>query len=174
MNQSLAILPENHAKPGARETILLVDDEPEIVRLAAMALKVLRYQVLAAGSPAEALALARRNPGCIQVLLTDVNMPEMDGGELAAQVRLIEPDVKCVFMSGYANGTELQDRWPDAKIHFIAKPFMIAQLGDTIRAALDEPESLEHFEQRCSHKKAQKCFVRPADRCVAPIGVVDV
>jgi len=84
---------------GRGETVLLVEDEPSIMRMAKMMLKRLGYQVLAAGTPIQALALAEQHAGAIDLLITDVVMPEMSGRSLA---NLLYPNIKTLFMSGYA------------------------------------------------------------------------
>ncbi len=88
--------------PGGRETVLVVDDEPSILRLAGRMLGELGYRVLAASTPRQAVALARHHADPIHVLLTDVVMPEMNGYDLIDRMRGLYPDIGLVYMSGYA------------------------------------------------------------------------
>ena len=88
--------------PGGRETVLVVDDEPSILRLAGRMLGELGYRVLAASTPGQAVALARHHADPIDVLLTDVVMPEMNGHDLIDRMRGLYPDIGLVYMSGYA------------------------------------------------------------------------
>ena len=87
--------------PVPRETILVVDDDPEVLAVAADLLGAAGYTVLSTGDPCEALRLARTRFAPIHLLVTDVLMPFMSGSKLAEEVRSIRPDVKVLFMSGY-------------------------------------------------------------------------
>jgi len=126
------------ATPAAvpTETILVVDDDPEVLALPADLLGVAGYTVVSTGDPCEALWLARTRSEPIHLLLTDVLMPFMSGSKLAEEVRSICPDVKVLFMSGYWESLE------DYRIRlapgepFLDKPFTIAKLEATIREAL--------------------------------------
>jgi two-component system, cell cycle sensor histidine kinase and response regulator CckA len=79
---------------GRGEKVLLVEDETSIMRMAKMMLKRLDYQVLAAGTPRRALALAEQHAGAIDLLITDVVMPEMSGRSLANQIHALTPASK--------------------------------------------------------------------------------
>ena len=94
---------EGAAEPAARghETILLVEDEPAILKLTTRMLEQLGYTVLAASTPGEAIRLAREHAGEIHLLMTDVVMPEMNGRDLARNLLSLYPHLKCLFMSGY-------------------------------------------------------------------------
>jgi two-component system, cell cycle sensor histidine kinase and response regulator CckA len=121
-----------------RETILVVDDEPEVLSLVSDLLLPIGYMVLSKGDPHEALRLARSSADPIHLLLTDVVMPLMNGGELAKQVRAIRPDIKVLFMSAYSTeyvedyGVRLGPGEP-----FLVKPFSMAELRRKVRAVLD-------------------------------------
>ena len=122
--------------PVPRETILVVDDDPEVLALAADLLRVAGYTVVSTGDPCEALRFARTRSEPIHLLLTDVLMPFMSGSKLAEELRSIRPDVKVLFMSGYWETLE------DYRIRlapgepFLDKPFTITRLEATIREAL--------------------------------------
>ena len=86
---------------SGKETLLLVEDEPTILRMTTMMLDRLGYRVLAADNPEQAIALAEAYADKIQLMITDVVMPEMNGREMAARLREIHPEIKVLFMSGY-------------------------------------------------------------------------
>jgi PAS domain S-box-containing protein len=131
----------SESKPG-HETILLVEDEAGLRRLAERALSALGYRVLAAGSGEEALRAAAEHHGAIHLLLTDLVMPGMGGAELAAALRPLRNGLRVLFMSGYAEGTALpgDDNGNPPQIHLV-KPFALSQLGQVVRRALDAPPS---------------------------------
>jgi PAS domain S-box-containing protein len=124
---------------GARgnETVLLVEDEREILEMTTMMLERLGYTVLAAGTPGEAVRLAQEHPGRIDLLLTDVVMPEMNGRDLAKNLLSIYPDIRRLFMSGYTANVIAHHGVLDEGVHFIQKPFTLQPLAAKIREALD-------------------------------------
>jgi PAS domain S-box-containing protein len=126
------------AQPGVRgqETILLVEDEPAILRVAKRSLEKLGYSVLAAGKPGEAISLAEKHPGQIHLLMTDVVMPEMNGRDLAKRLLSLYPDIRRLFMSGYPVEVIAHHGVLDEGIHFLQKPFSTKDLSDKVRAAL--------------------------------------
>ena len=119
------------------ETVLLVEDESAIQTLATSLLSSLGYSVLAAPSPAEAIALADSHPGPIHLLLTDVIMPGMNGRDLARKLALRHPAIKCLFMSGYTADVISPHGVLDPGVCFIQKPFSLRQLSAKLREALD-------------------------------------
>ncbi len=121
---------------AAKQTILVVDDEKTIRRLAVDELKAHGYEVLAAGSGAEALALLHGHEGEIHLLLTDVSMPGMSGGELAEVVGAEREGMKILYMSGFGAGAALHDGVREAGVAFLAKPFVPATLVKKVRAVL--------------------------------------
>lgn len=125
----------NHAAMGS-ETILVVEDEPMILEIATTMLESLGYTVLAASGPAEAIRLAREHGGAIQLLMTDVVMPEMNGRLLANHLRAQLPDLRCLFMSGYTANVIAHHGVLDEGVHFIQKPFALHALAAKIREAL--------------------------------------
>ena len=136
-------LPQRVEEPPQRgnETILLVEDEPAIMNMTKMILERLGYSVLAAGSPDEAVALAKADPGRINLLITDVIMPEMNGRELAKKLRAHIPHLKCLFMSGYTANVISPHGILEPGVCFIQKPFSMGNLAAKIREALDsQPE----------------------------------
>jgi two-component system, cell cycle sensor histidine kinase and response regulator CckA len=119
-----------------REIILLVEDELSILHLGKRMLEGLGYRVLAAGTPGEALRLAEQNPGEIDLLMTDVVMPEMNGSNLARRLLSLYPDMKRLFMSGYTANVIAHHGVLDEGVYFIQKPFSKAELSAKVRQAL--------------------------------------
>jgi|GEM_PF-276476 len=120
------------------ETVLLVEDEPSIMRMAKMMLKRMGYQVLAAGTPSQALAMAEEHAGAIDLLITDVVMPEMSGRNLSDQIHNLYPSIKTLFMSGYTANVIAHNGVLDEGVKFIQKPFSSHDLGIKVRMILDE------------------------------------
>lgn len=125
----------NHAAMGS-ETILVVEDEPLILEIATTMLESLGYTVLAASGPADAIRLAREHGGAIQLVMTDVVMPEMNGRLLANHLRAQFPGLRCLFMSGYTANVIAHHGVLDEGVHFIQKPFTLHALAAKIRVAL--------------------------------------
>jgi len=119
------------------ETILLVEDEPAILRMTAMMLKLQGYTVLVSATPGKAISLAREHAGDIHLLITDVVMPEMNGRDLAKNLSSLYPDIKCLFMSGYTADIIAHHGMLDKGVHFINKPFSINGLATIVRDVLD-------------------------------------
>jgi PAS domain S-box-containing protein len=118
---------------GGHERILLVEDEDSVRGMVARMLRTLGYEVRDTGSPNEALALVDGGSG-FDLLLTDVMMPELSGDQLAERAVGRRPGLAVLFMSGYAQ--DLLGRPPEARRHFLAKPFTRAALARAVRAAL--------------------------------------
>jgi CheY-like chemotaxis protein len=96
------------------------------------------YTVLTAGTPNEALRLARDHPGQLDLLITDVIMPEMNGRELAQRMTNLHPRLQCVYMSGYTADTIGRHGVLDEGVRYVQKPFTSSALLTTIAAALAE------------------------------------
>jgi CheY-like chemotaxis protein len=125
--------------PGGTETILLVEDETEVRRFAALSLRNLGYQVIEASSGEEALRLYQDHTEPINLLLTDVVMPGMTGVELAKQLQSLDSGVKVIFASGYADSTILRHGVLDAGVSLLQKPYTPSVLAGEVRKALDPP-----------------------------------
>jgi len=123
--------------PGGNETILLVEDQPNILKMIDMILKRLGYQVLSANSPGKAIHLAKNHEKPIDLLITDVIMPEMNGKDLAERLVLISPNLKCLFMSGYTADVIAHHGVLDENISFVQKPFSKKVLAVKVREILD-------------------------------------
>lgn len=122
---------------GGHETVLLVEDEPTILQMTTIMLEKLGYSVLVAGTPGEAVRVAQEHPGRIDLLLTDVVMPEMNGRDLAKNLLVIYPDIRRLFMSGYTANVIAHKGVLDEGVHFIQKPFSMKELGGKVREALE-------------------------------------
>ena len=120
-----------------REIILVVDDEESIRRMIGLMLAQSGYDCLQASCGAEALADLEKRSGNVDLLLTDLVMPDMSGAELARRVAQVLPDLPIMFMSGYSDDPIVQivEKHPT----FLAKPFTAAALIEKIRKALDQP-----------------------------------
>src|SRR5215203_4734801 len=122
-----------------RITILILDDEDSVRRLVTAVLESAGYVALPAAEGAEALNIARTHPDPIDMLITDMTMPEMDGREAAAAVRALRPQCRVLFMSGYPLQVALPDGM-QATDGFIQKPFVPRMLVQRVREVLDKEE----------------------------------
>ena len=120
------------------ETVLVVEDEKILLDTTTTMLADIGYTTLAAGSPVEALRMVQEHADAIDLLVTDVVMPDMNGRELVQQIRKISPAIKCLFMSGYTANVISQYEVFDKAVHFIQKPFNIKDLATKVRAALEQ------------------------------------
>jgi len=118
------------------QRILLVEDEPLIRDLARMMLESLGYHVSVAENPIEALKIVEEARGRFDLMLSDIVMPEMNGLELALNVRRINPDVRMLFMSGYTSDHVQIQEILNADAAFLPKPFSMEDLRLTIQRVL--------------------------------------
>ncbi|MEJ2157254.1 MAG: response regulator [Desulfobacteraceae bacterium] len=123
--------------PGGDETILVVEDERSILKMAKSMLEKLGYRVLAASNPGEALRMANAYEGEINLLIVDVIMPEMNGRDLADEVVELHPEAACLFMSGYSGDIIAHHGLLSESVHFIQKPFSRQDLAVKVREILD-------------------------------------
>jgi two-component system cell cycle sensor histidine kinase/response regulator CckA len=124
---------------GGGESVLLVEDDDAVRRVTSRMLQGLGFRVMAAAGPRQALDLARDHIGTIDVLLSDVIMPGLNGRELAEQVRKLRPGMKVVFVSGYTDDVALLQQLRAQALFFLQKPFTARALGEMIRGAIDAP-----------------------------------
>ena len=122
---------------GHGETVLLVEDEEEILKASKAMLEILGYAVFTASTPGEALLQTTTHAGEIQLLLTDVVMPEMNGRDLAKSLMRIKPGLKCLYMSGYTDDVIAHGGVLDESMHFLQKPFSMQDLASKMREALE-------------------------------------
>lgn len=123
--------------PAGTETILLVEDEPAILNMIASALNKSGYNVLKANTPDEAVKLAVEN-STIDLMLTDVIMPSMNGRKLAELTVARHSSMKCIYMSGYTADVIAHHGVLEDNINFISKPFTMKTLLGKIRSVLDD------------------------------------
>jgi two-component system cell cycle sensor histidine kinase/response regulator CckA len=122
--------------PGPGATILLVDDDEHVLELAEEILQAAGYTVLKAVNGSQAVTLSERHQGRIHVLVTDMVMPEMSGQALAQQLATRRPDLRVLYMSGYASGIKAPDALARLPAAFLPKPFSAAELADKVRDLL--------------------------------------
>jgi two-component system cell cycle sensor histidine kinase/response regulator CckA len=120
------------------ETILLVEDEDAVRNLIRSILRQNGYTVIESRHGGEALLICERYEGPIHLLLTDVVMPQMGGGELADRLRPLRPTMKALYMSGYTDNDIIRRGAPDAESRFLQKPFTPEVLLRKIRGLLDQ------------------------------------
>ncbi|MEE4135811.1 MAG: PAS domain S-box protein [Desulforhopalus sp.] len=123
---------------GLGQIVFIVEDERVILELGKKMLERLNYRVLAASTPKEALELAAGHQETIELLLTDVIMPEMNGRDLASLMIRHHPRLKTVFMSGYTANVIAHHGVLDQGFYFLQKPFTLHNLATTLQAALQE------------------------------------
>ena len=123
--------------PRGTETVLVVEDEEGLRRLAREFLETCGYTVLEARDGVEALEVVRHNSHTIHLLLTDVVLPRLSGRDLAAQLTTLRPEVKVLYMSGYTDHAILQNGALEPGLAFLQKPFSLSALATKIRKVLD-------------------------------------
>ena len=124
--------------PTVWETVLLVEDAPQVLEMCQLMLEKLGYSVLPAATPAKALRLAEEYENDIHLLICDVIMPEMNGVELAGQLVRLRPDIKCLFMSGYTADIIAGQGVLEEGMNFIEKPFTKKALEAKIRRIFNQ------------------------------------
>jgi len=133
------------AKPAPRKpaadhtgqgTILLVEDEDPVRAVNSRALSARGYTVLEAASGLEALAIVRDGSQPIDLVVSDVVMPEMDGPTLLREVRKHQPDLKVIFVSGYAEDAFRKNLPEGEAFNFLPKPFSLKQLVETVKKTM--------------------------------------
>lgn len=125
--------------PVGTETILLVEDEPEVLAVAKEMLEECGYTVIQADSPPAALDVVRKGAPKIHLLITDVIMPMMTGPELAGQVTTLRPGVKVLYLSGRIGHTVVRDGSVIPGAALLHKPFTTDDLARKVREVLDSP-----------------------------------
>ncbi len=135
-SQTIERATEESIEPG-HETILLVEDESMILEMTTLMLKQLGYHVLTASTPGEAICLAQGYAGKIDLLITDVVMPEMNGRDLAKNILALYPHLNRLYMSGYTADVIAHHGVLDEGVNFIQKPFALNNLAAKIREVLE-------------------------------------
>lgn len=131
---------ETYALIGGTESILLVEDEPAILAMGTTMLSSMGYTVYPAGSPEEAKRVGEEYRGRIDLLITDIIMPGMNGRDLAEQLLLTNPAMSCLFMSGYTADVMAERGRIHGDVHFMQKPFTMQSLAEKVRESLKNKE----------------------------------
>ena len=118
-------------------TVLLVEDEEAVRNFAVRALSSRGYDVLEAGSGVEALEVLEAFEGTVDLVISDVVMPEMDGPTLLGKLRKRDPDLKVIFISGYAEDAFKKNLGADETFVMLPKPFSLKQLAATVKKTLE-------------------------------------
>lgn len=139
--EDLAVARED-TRPDSRDLtgqglVLLVEDEDAVRAFAARALRNKGYTVIEAASGEQALALPPEQLDRVELLISDVVMPNLDGPTLAAQLRSRRPDLKILFISGYAEDSLRTNMAKSADVNFLPKPFSLAQLAGKVKEVMD-------------------------------------
>ena len=124
--------------PGCSETVLLVEDEEMLLWVATRLLEEMGYLVIQAPTPGRAIAICREQGKKIDLILTDVVMPEMNGREMIGRIKEIRPELKVLFMSGYTSDNAVQRGIVDEGMQYLQKPLEMHKLNEKIRQVLAE------------------------------------
>jgi DNA-binding NtrC family response regulator len=125
------------ASSGDRSKVLLVEDDDRVRAFAEEALRDLGYDVVAAENASEALARFSHEPD-VDLLLTDVVMPDTNGRELAERMLKLRPGLPVLYMTGFTRNAVVHNGMLDPGVNFMAKPFTVDQLATKVREALDQ------------------------------------
>jgi len=137
--------PQAAPRPPAWETVLLVEDDPNVRKFVGGCLRLEGYEVIEAVNGVEALSVMGNHPDKpIHVLVTDVAMPRMGGQELAQQLQIAQPGVKVLFISGHAVSGSAAGNAAAPGTDVLLKPFLPDVLARKIRELLDKPDALAH------------------------------
>ncbi len=127
---------ENQGPVLGSETVFLVEDDELVRNVTKESLGQLGYTVLSAAEPEEALAVFADKQGVVDLLITDVVMPKMNGKDLYEKLKSVKPDLKVLYMSGYTANAIVHHGVLDEGVQFISKPFKISELSNKVRDAL--------------------------------------
>ncbi|MGB5159412.1 response regulator [Desulfobacterium sp. N47] len=134
-------LPSNNKKldeiADLGETLLVVDDNKTITGLCKIFLENMGYKVLTSNMPFDAIRLVKVYDGKIQLLITDIRMPQINGLELAKQLTSIRPDMKCIYMSGDSIELYSDQNMLNKEVNFLQKPFTLHHLAERVRNVLN-------------------------------------
>jgi PAS domain S-box-containing protein len=134
-----------HMQRG-NETVLVVEDEPQLLDLTCRMLREQGYQVLRAADARQALQICSMHPEVIHLMVTDVVMPKMGGGELVQAALPLRPRMRVLYMSGYTDGTAVHHGVAVGEVPFLQKPFTPLELAARVREALGDVPALRESE----------------------------
>ena len=129
------------AVPGGKESILVVEDDERVRIMVTQSLRSWGYEVMVAGTGEEALALAVARTGRLDLLLTDVVLPGMNGRETAQALAKVHPETHVLFTSGYGENIIAHGGSLEAGIEFLSKPYTMEGLARRVREILDRPST---------------------------------
>jgi len=129
---------EETAVPAGSGTVLLVEDDPMVREMTTAMLERIGYTVIGSEGPREALLLFERADPSIDLLITDVVMPEMNGMELRDRIQAMRPEVKVLFISGYTSNVIAEHAVLEEGVHFAEKPFTLDDLARKVREAITD------------------------------------
>lgn len=128
---------QEQTTPRGTETVLVVEDEKMLLEFVGTVLEEQGYKILAAGTPADALTIAREYNSPIHLLITDVVMPGMNGRELKEAITPLYPDIKTLYVSGYTANVIAHRGMLDEGTAFLQKPFSINALTVRVRQVIE-------------------------------------
>jgi PAS domain S-box-containing protein len=126
------------ARPGGRETLLVVEDDVAVRALTTTVLKMSAYEVMEASDGGEAIHLVEEHPDPIHLLVTDVIMPNMSGRVLAERLTSLRPEMKVLYVSGYTDDSVVRHGLLENEVEFLQKPFTPDALARKVREVLDQ------------------------------------
>jgi CheY-like chemotaxis protein len=135
------------SSPSRHQTILLVEDEDFVRNVTREVLELEGYHVLEAIHAEDGLELYRENADIIDLLLTDVVMPGLNGRDFANQLLAIKADLKIIFMSGYTDNAVVREGFSDPRLNYIQKPFTLDALSRKVEEVLRDKTSLVPLKQ---------------------------
>jgi PAS domain S-box-containing protein len=124
--------------PRGSETVLIVEDEEEVRKLAVQILQRQGYEVMEAPQGGDALLICEQHQNSVHLMLTDVVMPGMSSHQLAKRLKSLQPEMKVLYMSGYTDNTIVQHGALAEKVDYISKPFTVDALARKVREVLDK------------------------------------
>jgi CheY-like chemotaxis protein len=140
VDEPIEIFKEKFVKdlPRGSETVLIVEDEEEVRKLAVQILQRQGYEVMEAPQGGDALLICEQHQNSVHLMLTDVVMPGMSSHQLAKRLKSLQPEMKVLYMSGYTDNTIVQHGALAEKVDYISKPFTVDALARKVREVLDK------------------------------------
>jgi CheY-like chemotaxis protein len=138
-NETIRVKDSDEIRYG-RESILIVEDEKEVCRFAADSLSSLGYKIFTAGNGQIALDLIKAEMPRLDLIITDLVMPELNGKEFVKKVHQILPDIKVIYVSGYTDNHIVHNGLLEEGVNFIQKPYSLHMLSSAVRQILDKDQ----------------------------------